>query len=61
MRCCQKWDITSRKHGDSVDIDKIGLTDFKIVICEGDYKEGIKMLYTKMDNAPILMKANKKR
>ena len=30
----------------------IGLTDFEIVMCNGDYKEGLKMLLDKIEKAP---------
>ena len=30
----------------------IGLTDFEIVMCDGDYKEGLKMLLEKIEKAP---------
>ena len=34
-----------------IDGDKIGLTDFEIIMCNGDYKEALKMLLNKIDNA----------
>lgn len=33
----------------------IGLTDFEIVMCNGDYKEGLKMLLDKIEKAPSVM------
>lgn len=30
----------------------VGLTDFEIVMCNGDYKEGLKMLLDKIEKAP---------
>lgn len=30
----------------------IGLTDFEIVMCNGNYKEALKMLLTKIEKAP---------
>ena len=40
--------------GRMIDVDKLGLTDFEIVICSGDYKEALKMLIEKIENAPIV-------
>lgn len=33
-----------------IERDKIGLTDFEINICNGDYKEGLKMLLYKIES-----------
>lgn len=30
----------------------LGLTDFEIIMCDGDYKEGIKILLEKIEKAP---------
>lgn len=30
----------------------LGLTDFEIVMCDGDYKEALKMLLDKIEKAP---------
>lgn len=35
-----------------IDADEIGLTDFEIVMCNGDYKEALKMLLYKISNQP---------
>ena len=35
-----------------IDADEIGLTDFEIVMCNGDYKEALKMLIDKISNQP---------
>lgn len=35
-----------------IDADEIGLTDFEIVMCSGDYKEALKMLIDKISNQP---------
>ena len=35
-----------------IDADEIGLTDFEIVMCNGDYKEALKMLLDKISNKP---------
>lgn len=34
--------------------DKLGLTDFEIVMCDGDYKKALKMILNKIDNAPTI-------
>lgn len=44
-------------HGDLIDINKIGLTDFECFLCNGDYKEALKMLDDKIKNAPIIIEA----
>lgn len=33
-----------------IDADKIGLTDFEIIMCQGDYREAFKMLLDKINN-----------
>ena len=35
-----------------IDADKIGLTDFEILMCNGDFKEALKMLLDKISNQP---------
>lgn len=35
-----------------IDADKIGLTDFEIVMCNGDYKKALIMLLDKISNQP---------
>ena len=37
---------------DYIERDKIGLTDFEIAMCNGDYKEGMKMLLDKIESIP---------
>ena len=37
-----------------IDADKIGLTDFEIVMCNGNYKAALEMLLQKIENAPTL-------
>ena len=37
---------------DCVRRSDIGLTDFEMVMCNGDYKEGLKMLLDKIEKAP---------
>lgn len=38
--------------GRLIDADKLGLTDFEITMCDGDYKEALKMVLSKIENAP---------
>lgn len=44
-------------HGQLKDADKIGLTDFECLLCNGDYKEALKMLDDKIKNAPTIIEA----
>ena len=37
-----------------IDADAIGLTDMEIIMCDGDYKEALKMLIDKIDNSPTI-------
>lgn len=37
-----------------IDANKIGLTDFEILMCNGDYKEGLEMILQKIENAPTI-------
>lgn len=37
-----------------IDSEKLGLTDFEIVMCDGDYKEALKMVLGKIEDAPIV-------
>ena len=37
---------------DYIERDKIGLTGFEIVMCNGDYKEALKMLFDKIESIP---------
>lgn len=38
--------------GDFIRRESLGLTDFEIIMCDGDYKEGLKLLLEKIENAP---------
>ena len=49
--------VLPERHGRLVDADKLGLTDFEIIMCDGDYKEGLKMLCEKIENAPTILDA----
>lgn len=46
-------------HGKLIDADKIGLTDFECLLCNGDYKEALKMLEDKIKNADAIIEADK--
>ena len=37
-----------------IDADELGLTDFEIFMCDGDYKEALKMVLSKIDSAPTI-------
>ena len=37
-----------------IDADLLGLTDMEIIMCDGDYKEALKMLIDKIDSAPTI-------
>ena len=45
------------KHGDLIERKAIYLTDFEIAMCDGDYKEGMKMLLEKIESAPTIIPA----
>ena len=44
-------------HGRLIDADVLGLTDFEIIMCNGNYKNGLEMLLRKIDNAPTIISA----
>lgn len=37
-----------------IDADLLGLTDMEIIMCNGDYKEALKMLIDKIEHAPTI-------
>lgn len=37
-----------------IDADALGLTDMEIIMCNGNYKEALKMLLYKIDHAPTI-------
>jgi hypothetical protein len=37
-----------------IDGDTLGLSDMEIVMCNGDYKEALKMLIDKIEHAPTI-------
>ena len=46
-------------HGRLIDADKIGLTDFECVMCNGDYKEALKMYIEKVEKTQVVLEADK--
>lgn len=44
--------VSEKPCEDCIRRSDIGLTDFEIVMCNGDYKEGLKMLLDKIEKAP---------
>lgn len=53
----QNGTVLPKEHGKLIDADKLGLTDFEIVMCDGDYKKVLKMLCEKIENAPTILDA----
>lgn len=37
-----------------IDADLLGLSDMEIIMCNGDYKEALKMLIDKIEHAPTI-------
>lgn len=48
----------STPHGDLIERKEICLTDFEIAMCDGDYKDGMKMLLEKIESAPTIIPAD---
>lgn len=46
-------------HGRLIDADELGLIDFEIVMCDGNYKKGLGMLAKKIEDAPTVIPADK--
>ncbi len=46
------------EHGDLIERKAVCLTDFEIAMCDGDYKEGMKMLLEKIESAPAIIPAD---
>lgn len=51
--------ISAPPHGRLIDAENIGLTDFEIVMCNGDYKEALKMILEKIEKAPAIIPPEK--
>ena len=47
------------EHGRVIDADKIGLTNFEIILCQkgNPYKNALEMLLKKIENAPTIIPA----
>lgn len=43
-----------------IDAEALGLTDMEIIMCDGDYKEALKMLIDKIEHAPTIEPERKK-
>lgn len=56
----KKGIVLPKNHGRLIDADKIGLTNFEIFMCDGDYKEALKMILEKINNAPTVIAAEVK-
>ena len=37
-----------------IDADVLGLTDFEIAMCNGSFEDGLKMILSKIQNAPTI-------
>ena len=44
-------------HGDLIERNAASLTNFEIVMCNGSFRKGLKMLLDKIDNAPTIIEA----
>lgn len=47
----------STPHGRLIDENKILLTNLEIFMCDGSYKEALKLLCEKIDDAPTILEA----
>ena len=47
-------------HGRLIDADKIGLTDFEIILCQkgNPFKNALEMLFEKIEAAPAIIQAS---
>lgn len=45
----------------AIDADLLGLTNFEILMCNGDYKEALKILIDKIEHAPTIELQPKKK
>lgn len=46
-----------KDHGRLIDEQKVLLTNLEIFMCEGDYKEALKLICEKFDGAPTILEA----
>ena len=49
--------IELQPHGDMIDRSKLGLTDFEIVMCDGNFKQALEMLLKKIGDAHTIIEA----
>ena len=49
--------VEVRPHGRLIEANALGMTDFEIIMCDGDYKEALKMLLRKIETAPTIIPA----
>ena len=52
--------VPVQPHGRLIDADKIGLTDFEIILCQkgNPFKNALEMLLEKIENAPTIIPAS---
>ena len=56
-----KGTVLPKGHGDLIDRSKITLSNFECVMCNGDFKEGLRMYIDKVDRADAVVPAEKLR
>ena len=44
-------------HGPLIDRNNIGLTDFEILMCDGDFKKALQLYIAKIAYLPVLLEA----
>lgn len=49
--------VLPKGHGDLIDRSKITMSNFECVMCNGDFKEGLKMYIDKVDQADAVVPA----
>ena len=50
--------ISVSPHGDLIERSAASLSDFEIAMCDGSFKEGMKMLLEKIEDAPTILEAD---
>ena len=57
------WAVSVPPHGRLIDADKIGLTDFEIILCQkgNPFKNALEMLLEKIENAPTVLEAEESK
>lgn len=51
--------VLPKGHGDLIDRSKLTLSNFECVMCNGDFKEGLRMYIDKVDRADAVVPAEK--